>query len=102
MASDVDGLPLVVAKRARRDPRSAAHAESRAPGEWILRVQGSGRAPHCLACKEVVAPGALKVTRRSNLRTGGRWQHLACLEGGFRIDDAVECDAEEVPTIAQD
>ena len=64
----------------------------------MLRLQPHGkRPPTCLACKEPIAIGDLKICRRSDISSGGRWLHFPCVPGGLRSDDTLTTDEAETP-----
>ena len=80
--------------------RTQPHADSRIAGSWTIRMHPSrSRRGTCVVCKESILPGMAKACRSSDVLSGGRWSHLACVPGGFRRDDTLVAD--DVDPIAE-
>ena len=68
---------------------ATAEAQSRAPAAWLLDRQISrGKKPTCAVCAMKMTQGHWK-TIKQNEKTGGRWAHTKCVNGGYRDDDTV-------------
>ena len=52
------------------------------------RPSSTERKPTCASCSLTVIQGYWK-TIKQNEKTGGRWAHAKCVEGGFRDDDTI-------------
>ena len=96
MEADAD-LPMVTAKRPRLNAcRRIPQAESRNAAEYVMQLQTGGkRKATCLECHTQFAEGEVRICRRSDLKTGGRWCHTHCLPGGLRVDDTLVASGEE-------